>query len=355
MVTSSAVEERMRAVLSIDTETQADRQDIEDQYVRWLGSKGRWGEIAKPMAELVGGLEDIPVIVPEALRGGFIPSSPSVNFNPDGERRRAIVRGVNYRQSCGQKTLFEGNEERCCTRNWWVAFDRRWRVAWCSTMDDPNPKRPGAVQGLEDCRLFHAAGRYWASATFAERPQLFGPSAYGLLCEMALLQISDDGVIEDVKALRGPWSIYHQKNWKPAPTRDEPLRWIYSSEPLLTVTPLMATEKHSVKWCSASPWRGGSQAVRIGSHWLWLDHRPVVDFDGPRNLYLHRFVMADDQLTKIEAVSAPFVFRAYEVEFCAGLTIDGDHAVISYSIKDALPFLAVVPIESIIRTLGRPV
>jgi hypothetical protein len=330
-----------------------DIRDIEDQRARWLGSRGEYARIATPLSALAGGVEDIAITVPDEVRGGYIAANPSVLLHDD--RRLAIVRGVNYRQAVGGITLFKKNEDCCRTLNFWVEFDHNWRPLGFKPMVDPYPPRPGAVQGYEDCRLFHSAGHYWASANFAERPRLVGEGAMGLLCEMALLRLSDDGDIEDVKALRGPWSVYHQKNWKPCPTEAEPLRWLYSSDPLMVVTPAMATHPYRPKWCVSGAWRGSSQAVRCGSGWLWVDHRPIIGWDGPRNLYLHRFVLADEKLTRIEAQSPPFVFRNYGIEFCAGLAIDGDRVVLSYSVRDAMPFLAICSLEGVMRCLGEVV
>ena len=110
-------------------------------------------------------------------------------------------------------------------------------------------------------------------------------------------------------------------------------------------------EPRSLKWYPLSAWRGGSQAIRIGSYWLWVDHRPITGFDGSRNLYIHRFTLGDEDLTRIIATSPPFVFRNYSIEFCAGLAIDGDKLVLSYSMRDAFPFLAIVDAEAVIKTL----
>jgi len=322
---------------------------LEDQYTRWLGSRGRFMEIAKPLPALVGPVEDICLQVPTEVRGEFASSTPSVHLR-DG-RRCAIIRGVNYRQGVGGVTLFRKDDATCRTRNWWVEFDDAWRPLSCKTMVDPKPARPGAVQGYEDCRLFWSAGQYWASCNFAERPKLVGGGEMGLLCEMGLLKLTATGDIEDVFAIRGPWSLYHQKNWMPVSTEDEPLRWIYTSDPMVLVTPGMCRDPHHIKWYNGAPWRGGSQAVRLGSRWLWVEHRPVIGFDGPRNLYLHRFVLGDDELTRIEAVSPAFVFRNYGIEFCAGLAIDQGRVVLSYSIRDAFSMLAICSLDAVIQTL----
>lgn len=333
----------------IDFDQQAQVREEEDNVIRWFGRRGRFDEIAQPLCSLVGPVEDRIVQVPDNVRGPFRGANPSVLVH--GDRRLAIIRGVNYRQTAEGSTVFDGSDETCRTQNFWVEFDKDWSPVLFRSMADPMPARPGAVQGYEDCRLFHSAGHYWASCNFAERPKLIGDGVMGLLCEMALLQLSDDGDIEDVKAIRGPWSVYHQKNWKPAPTEAEPLRWVYSSEPLVLVTPAMARDPHRPKWFSAAAWRGGSQALQVGGHWLWVDHRPIVGFDGARNLYLHRFVLADSALERVIAVSDPFVFRNYGIEFCAGAALDGDRLVLSYSVRDAFSFLAICRLENVLGSL----
>lgn len=334
----------------VDLDQVRANQDLEDHHIRWLGDRGRFAEIAPLLTELVGPVCSLSIPIPAELRGDFQPSTPSVAMH-DGDRR-AIVRGVNYRQTVDQRTVFSGEgKDKCRTRNWWITFDDNWTPVTADIVSDPYPERPGAVQGYEDCRLFWSDG-WKASCTFAERPKLYGPGAGGLLCEMALLDLDARGQIERARALRGPWSVYNQKNWRPAPTAEEPLRWVYNLAPLTLVTPEMASAPHSALWYAASPWRGSSQAVRLESGgWLWVDHRPIVSFDGPRHLYLHRFVLANDDLTEVKLASQPFVFQSYGIEFCSGLVVDGDCAVMSYSMKDATSLLAIVDLAAVLGTL----
>ena len=189
----------------LDVEAISERKHGEDHYTRYLASVGRLSEIAQPLSALVGRVEEIAVPIPKELHDGFIPCNPSVCVHEF--RRLAIVRGVNYRQPIQGGTVFPFARGRCLTRNWWCEFDQRWNLISAKIIEDPYPERPGAVQGYEDCRLFHADGKFWASCNFAERPQLIGNGAFGLLCEMTLIQLSDDGNIEKVSALRGPWSV----------------------------------------------------------------------------------------------------------------------------------------------------
>lgn len=323
---------------------------VEDGFLRFLGERGRFEEIAAPLATLVGRVVDRGLVVPPELRGDFRPSTPSI-LQHDG-RRVGIVRGVNYRQAADGSTLFDRGVEACVNRNWWVEFDADWQPVSWRVMEAPKGDRSCAVKGYEDCRVFWSDGRFWASCNFAERPGVFGEGAFALLCEMALLQLSDAGVVEEVFALRGPWSQHHQKNWKPAPSVAEPLRWIYSTDPLLLVTPAMATGPRDVKWLTPGVWRGSSQALQLADgRWFWVDHRAVIRFDGGRNLYMHRFTLANRDLTAIEAVSSPWVFRGYGVEFCSGAAIDGDRLALSYSVKDQLPFIATVGLEAALATL----
>ena len=101
-------------------------------------------------------------------------------------------------------------------------------------------------------------------------------------------------------------------------------------------------------WWPWGPWRGSSQAVRVGDHWLWVDHRMIEDVSHLGNVYVHRFVLADSKLQKIVSTSRPFVFKGYGVEFCAGLALDGSNAVLSYSSRDANALLAIVSLESVL-------
>lgn len=342
----------LESATMLDLEQQAIRSIEWEASARQLFYDGRHERVACLLSTLVDRSIQIPIKIPARFLGEMTPCNPSVAIGHD--KRVAIVRAVNYRQ-CPRKdeikTVFVARKAYCWTDNLWIEFDASWTVRDVRLIVDPIGLRPGSCQGYEDCRLFASEKGWHASATIAERPQVIGPGAFTMLLrEMALLDLSVDGEIEEVHAVRGPWSVYHQKNWKPLSDGGAP-RWIYSTEPLLTLSADDARARPHIKWFPGGDWRGSSQALPVAGGWLWVDHRMIEKVEGLGNVYVHRFVFADKQLSRVLAVSRPFVFSGYGVEFCAGLALDGGRLVLSYSTRDANAQLAIVDLGPVLASL----
>jgi hypothetical protein len=149
--------------------------------------------------------------------------------------------------------------------------------------------------------------------------------------------------------LEGLWdNKQHQKNWKPVVEGDL-LRWIYSTDPLCVIKPdVRNLTEHSGRLL------GSSQAVQLPSgNWLWVDHEVSWNEKGRERIYVHRFVLADQQLSRVLITSDPFYFKELGIEFCAGLALTAEkELVLSYSVHDASSRLAIVPLATVLSFVG---
>jgi predicted GH43/DUF377 family glycosyl hydrolase/tetratricopeptide (TPR) repeat protein len=200
------------------------------------------------------------------------------------------------------------------------------------------------IDGYEDCRLIEVGGQWFATATVAD----LNPDERR---EVALLTL-DDGAVTAVRPLRGPHPGRHEKNWMPF-VRDGALHLVYSCGPTVVLRCDTATGELEVVSESTAPpeaeaFRGGSQGVEVDGGLLFVVHEVRR---APRSLlYLHRFVMLDDDL-RLASASPPFTFTQDHVEFCAGMARHGDELVLSFGVSDAAAGLAVVPLAGVVALL----
>ena len=284
--------------------------------------------------------------------GGWVYSTPSVCMI-DG-KLSAIVRMVNYKIRPDGSYDYDGTVR---TRNFWTIFDENFvSIPGVEIIDKTGvPRTDYPVHGFEDCRLYYdkdaVRSKIWASCTVRD-------IIPGGNCHQARLAIMNNEFYEiDIlsKHIEG-----HQKNWKPVVgSKGCWPKWIYSTEPLcvldlgtscadpVTIPP--EGLKHSGRLL------GSSQAIELpDGRWLWVDHEVSANDQGRERVYVHRFVLANAELSCVIAKSDPFYFRQLGIEFCCGLAlIEGNRLVLSYSVHDESSELAVISLSSALRMLGQ--
>jgi len=267
---------------------------------------------------------------------GWVSSTPSIcTSGPDA---KVLIRMVNYRIKPDGSYDYDGTIR---TRNFLVGcyegVEHRKEIQDLTKI----PRTQFPVHGFEDCRLFWWKSCWWAVATVRDTTD-------SGMCEQALLQLDPSGAVCEMTVMRGPWSQSHQKNWKPA-VRGDVLKWVFSTDPMTVWDHGSTCEEvnHSGRLL------GSSQAVHTNRGWLWIDHEVSWNDQGRERIYTHRFVLADDDLTKVVVTSDPFYFEQLGIEFCAGLGIDNDKAILSYSVRDASSKLAIIPMFTVWELLGR--
>jgi len=85
--------------------------------------------------------------------------------------------------------------------------------------------------------------------------------------------------------------------------------------------------------------RGGTHAQSFGDNELLFVTHAVIHV--PHRVYFHFFVTLDARSLIPMRCSYPFTFSGSNVEYCAGLLVDGNDVIITYSIHDSTTHLAV--------------
>lgn len=287
---------------------------------------------------------------------GWNASNPSIYA--DGDRVRCVVRTVNYRIVNGTYTTPPEDIVRNAgpykgwqvirTRNFLLDLDEDFKTTQVVELVDAtgDVRTDYPVHGFEDARLFAWNGKWWATSTVCDFTETGAR-------EIALLAIEDDGSIRRAEALRGPWSTQAQKNWMPFVDGDS-LRLVYATCPTRIFTLPKAGDV--MCWSPANGafdsgrLRGGSQGVRVEGGWIFVVHD--VAFPAKGRIYLHRFVLLNDQL-QLVAMTDPFYFEVLGIEFCAGLARVGDKLVASYAVNDGSARLGVFEWQEVRRKMRK--
>ena len=278
---------------------------------------------------------------------GWYASNPSIYRH--GGQLRCVVRLVNYKLVNGS---YIAPDNIVRTRNFLLDLDDAFKTTRATEMVD---KAGGArstfpVRGFEDARLFFWKERWRAIATVRDFTE-------GGLCEIALLDLDDDSAVVRAEVLRGAWSVHTQKNWMPFVDGDgEVAKFVYSTQPTTIFSLVKTDEGYAIEVsanCSLSHGRlrGGSQGVRVDGGWIFIIH-DVAFPGGSSRMYLHRFVMLDEQLNLV-SMTDPFYFERLGVEFCAGLVQSGDKLVASYAVNDGSANLGIFSLEVVRSALRK--
>jgi predicted GH43/DUF377 family glycosyl hydrolase len=276
---------------------------------------------------------------------GWNASNPSVYF--DGTTMRCIVRTVNYKIVNGSYVTPPDDVVReegqylgwqlIRTRNFLLDLDHDLNTTGVVELLDKTglARSSYPVHGFEDSRLFSWKGRLHATATvcdFTEEGRR----------EIALLDLDDAGAVLRAEPLRGAWSVHAQKNWMPLVDNDE-VKFVYAVSPRTIFTLGQADGAASISppvGCTFGHGRlrGGSQGVRVEEGWVFVVHD--VAFPGSGRIYLHRFVLLDDQL-ELVSMTDLFYFEQLGIEFCAGLALVDGKLIASYAVNDGSARLGV--------------
>lgn len=278
-----------------------------------------------------------------AVPGDLTACNPSIAISDEGFR--CIVRTVNYcLDADGRFQLPPDGAIK--SLNWLVDLDRDFRIVDRQCIDDAvfTKQQYGLPERFEDCRLFRWKDVWWFSASRITSNQ---PGA----CHMTLCRL-DGARVAEFHAFQSPRNQCLDKNWMPR-VQDDLLEWIYWIDPTEVVTYRGGDEirhRRVDRVNRLRHWRGSSQCIRYRGNWLCVVHLRKVLPDSV--LYEHRFVELDDDFV-IRRVSRSFVFEQEGVEFCAGLCLTDEHAVLSYGVRDEqarLLRLNLSTVESLLET-----
>ena len=271
----------------------------------------------------------------------FYPSNPSIMIK--NGNRHGIIRTVNYIIKDGLYYWPDGSDS-IYTENIWVDFDNEWNITNQHKIKDVEGivRTDYPCHGYEDCRIFTRGDVDYLSATVADFEK--NPDGDGKR-EIVLIELDKNHDIFSVHPQHGQWSSRHQKNWMPLETDNLFPVWITSTEPFSTVgNPLDKGPEECGKY------RGGSQAIRVRDGWLWLVHQVSFSDNIATRIYLHRFVYR--KFTGEQLYSDPFFFEGRGIEFAAGLVLEEEKLVASFSVKDKSPHLGFFSLEEVLDSLS---
>jgi len=345
----------LASISSFYTDHKADGRRFADQAVKACPHDERLRSnrafYAQSMKELFGAEARAIGFTPEP---GWLASNPSIYAGVG--QLRCVVRTVNYQIVNGSYVTPPDDVVReegpwkgwqvIRTRNFLLDLNSDLRTMRAVELVD---KTGGArtnypVHGFEDMRLFEWQGKWWATTTVCD----FTEDGRR---EIALLEIADDGSVVRAEPLRGPWSDHAQKNWMPF-VQNDVARVVYATSPS-TIFELIDGKKPICLAPSNAPLghgrlRGGSQGVRVDEGWVFIVHD--VAFPGGGRMYLHRFVLLDEEL-KLVSMSDLFYFERLGIEFCAGLARVDGKLVASYAVNDGSARLGIFEWEAVKKSL----
>jgi tetratricopeptide (TPR) repeat protein len=199
------------------------------------------------------------------------------------------------------------------------------------------PMQSSAALGFEDPRPFVWRDQLWCVAATRQLNE-------EARAEMVLARIDESQpgrcALTDWRVLASGLPVRWEKNWMPQVVGDE-LRFVCTVDPTRVLTEAGIVLRDDAAAVAAEDFRGGSQAVPFDDGWLMVIHQAEVV--NHKRRYLHRFIWLDGD-NIFRRLSRPFYLRQVGYEFVAGMAwhSDGIRMVISFSVHDAEPHLAVV-------------
>lgn len=214
---------------------------------------------------------------------------------------------------------------------------------------------PVALNGLQDIRLFPWKNRLYALAG----AHCYLPPEAGSRPKQTRMMLCtlDGNVLNTVAVL--PSRQPKEKNWMPWPRGDD-LYLQYHCDPY----EVLKVDRAGVSAATA-PRRvpglegffGGSPILRLGNNFIGIAHlkvldHPIVDQHPlPAMGYFHKAIIYGPDLDVLD-VGSVFRFEGERVEFCCGLTIDGDELLLSYGIWDTEAKLLKIKAQTFLELVG---
>ena len=277
-----------------------------------------------------------------------------------GSHRALLLRQVNYRI---EDQLYKGADTDGVirTKNLLLSLNTGYQATHIVTLQnvlEPQSLSAGEtlahryafpVQGYEDGRLLRWRDHWWFSSTVRDTTE-------NGICEIALLQLSEEGLIKREYLLRGTWSDQHQKNWMPFIYQDS-LHFVYSLCPTIILRfdedSGSANIIHESQPAMAlNHLRGGAQLLPLNEEgWLGVCHEFLSGRAGERH-YLHRFFLLDVNW-QLCGLTEAFKLSNQNIEFCSGLAREGtsDNLLLSYSVNDAQARVASLSLQKVRQRL----
>jgi predicted GH43/DUF377 family glycosyl hydrolase len=208
-------------------------------------------------------------------------------------------------------------------------------------------------RGAEDGRLFWRDGSWWFTAGIKEDAAPLPRIALFKLDEKlaaTLVKIFNDGELYDV-----------EKNWMPPYQKNPNFDFVYSGTEVYVegVGPTSVRTSND----EVENVRGGSCLWEMGDgSYLAIIHKSndyfTTGYDPrkfgvvktKRRYYTHCFAKYDSRGV-LTQMSDEFVFEKPQIEFAAGLVVDGDSVYVSYGYKDVASYLGRIEVTKVLEML----
>jgi len=203
-------------------------------------------------------------------------------------------------------------------------------------------KRESRIKGLEDVRLFNFKQKVYYTATTKEYSN---SDIYRII--YGEYDIENHKYINN-KILYPPVETNCEKNWIPINHKDDKLLFIYNWHPLQIGT-LNDLNKLNIIIKHETPtffkhYRGSTILCEYKNELWCLTHG--VKYSKPRK-YFHQFVVLEKDTYKPIRFTVPFYFSNYKIEYCNGLIIKDDHAIIVFSQNDKDPNILKINMDKL--------
>jgi hypothetical protein len=249
------------------------------------------------------------------------------------------LRYVNYRiQSDGSYKMYDNdtfsNENFVKTRNALIYLDSNYKIItepmfFDDNIKDIKKKEDSWIKGLEDIRLIEFKKKIYYIA--ASKEYTYNDSIRMVFGEYNINNLK----YENNKILIPPTETDCEKNWIPINHKDDQILFIYNWHPL-QIGVLDENNKLNIFIKNDTPrffknYRGSTNIVTYNNQLWMITHG--VKYVTPRKYY-HQFVILDKETYKPIKYTVPFYFKNYKIEYCVGLLIENDEAIIMFSQND---------------------
>lgn len=308
----------------------------------------------------------VPLILPSEITNGTSLFNPSVFV--DGDKILLNLRHCQYTLYHSEKKKFEHefgpllylnpeNDVTLTTTNYLCELNPgTYQIESFSKVDTSqfDVKPLWEFIGLEDARVVRWNGTLYLSGVRRDTT----PNGVG---RMELSTIENN---KEIKRWRIPApgnnDTYCEKNWMPI--LDMPYHYVKWTNPteIVKVDPITETCKtvlHNPQIPPIHDYRGGSQVVRIGNHFVALTHTVRLFYTEANKkdaIYRHSFIVWDENWNLLKHTKE-FSFMNSDIEFCCGLAVHGDNVLISFGQSDNAAFVLSCPKDFIIDYLNEDI
>ena len=267
------------------------------------------------------------------------PDKTYANTNPSvavvGNELKAIVRTVSYRIRPDGTYDYNGLSA-IRTTNFLVDLDDNFTVSNVVELKRPTGFPDPVfrdVLDVEDMRLIPYNGELWANACVLEQNSQAWREQFLMKLNSVTGEVTDWHRIDPAFVEKR-----NEKNWMPILDGGH-LKWMYSPGVVMSDRGQRIVQQENT--LAVDDFSGGGQLVPMDTGFLGIVHTARPDPTNGKRYYWHRFVYFDHNY-QLQKVSQPFVFFDKQIEFAAGLVLNGGKVIVSFGVLDREAWVASI-------------